>query len=181
MTRITNAQSLYAAQLHQVEAKASSRSPAPAGRQVQSADRLALSVEAANRHMQASLLTETGKEVQALFDKYGVELPSADGTDWSADATAQRIFDFASSFLELHKSQNPELDEAEAIDTYETIIRGAVDKGVGEALEMLASGGFLEQSEALARETQGLIHQKFDAFFADLRARLAAEAVVEDS
>ena len=103
--------------------------------------------------MQTSLLGETGKKVQALFDKHGVELPSTEGIDWSADATAQRIFDFASSFVELHKQQNPDMDEAEAIDTYETIIRGAVDKGVGEALEMLEGGGFLEHSVDLARET----------------------------
>jgi hypothetical protein len=179
VTRISNAQSLYAAQIAPTEAKATPRSGVSGSSQARSSDRLALSVDAANQHMQTSLLGETGKKVQALFDKHGVELPSTEGIDWSADATAQRIFDFASSFVELHKQQNPDMDEAEAIDTYETIIRGAVDKGVGEALEMLEGGGFLEHSVDLARETQSLVHEKFDAFFAELRANLAEQNAVD--
>lgn len=174
MTRINSVQSLYIAQTPAVDAAASGRRAQSGTSRTGGTDRFELSVEAANQHMQTSILGKTADRLQALFDKHGVELPSADGIDWGADATAQRIFDFASSFLELHKQQNPEMDEAEAIDTFETIIRGAVDQGVGEALEMLEGGGFREQSEDLARETQSLVHQKFDTFFEELRAGLLA-------
>lgn len=177
MTRISSAQSLYAAQVLQTEKAA----PAPrAGAStkgelaIRRTDKLELSVDAANRYMQEALLTETGQKIQSLFEHYGVELPAANGTDWSADATAQRIFDFASPFLELYRLQNPELAEAEAIDSFETIIRGAVDKGVGEALDMLETGGLREQSQDLAHETQRLIHQKFDVFFAEARSILSS-------
>ncbi|SQH78116.1 conserved protein of unknown function [Shewanella benthica] len=65
---------------------------------------------------------------QRIYDK---------GVDTSAEATAERIVSFATQFFSLHQGQNSNMEFDEQLDSFMEIIGGAIDKGFGEAREIL--------------------------------------------
>lgn len=132
-------------------------------------DSVTLSPEVMNTRAQQALETEVGQKISAAFKEAGVDLDQAMGMDWSVDATAQRIADFATGFFQTYKDQHPELSEEEASEGFETLMRGAIDKGAGQALEILQ--GMSVDSEITTRATDTItkVHSLLDDFFAKTR------------
>lgn len=88
-----------------------------------------------------------------------------DPLDTSAEATANRIADFALGFFEQFVENHPELGDDEARQAFVDLIGGAVQQGVDEAL------GILEALSSLTPEVGSkvdsivdLVQQRFDAF-----------------
>lgn len=59
--------------------------------------------------------------------------------DMSAEATASRIFDFATGFFDTYRSNHPELDENEAKKQFVDLVGGAVQQGIHEARDILSA------------------------------------------
>ncbi|BAJ00746.1 DUF5610 domain-containing protein [Shewanella violacea] len=66
------------------------------------------------------------------------------GVDTSPEATAERIVSFATQFFSLHQGQNSNMEFDEQLDSFMEIIGGAIDKGFGEAREILDNLKVLE-------------------------------------
>ena len=121
------------------------------------------------RITQDLLLSEVGKKLEAMFSEHGIELSDYKEVDMSADATAQRIFDFSTGMIEIYRQQNPDLSEEELVDQFEETIRGAVKQGYEEAVEILEGMGIWGVAQDNAEQTMSLLDEKFDEFFAELR------------
>ena len=132
-------------------------------------DAASVSTDAQLRLAQDLVVGKTQAQIEALFADVGVDVRQGVGQDWSAEATAQRIFDVATSFYELFAEQNGDLDGESVITAYEDEIRGAIEKGFADAMEILE--GMQVPSEVLdtANDTMTLLSERLDKFFADLR------------
>jgi hypothetical protein len=135
------------------------------------ADQLKLSPEAMLKYGQSRLESHVRDKLKEQFAAAGVDLDAAQGQDWSPDATAHRIFDFASGLLGAYRKQHPELSETDAVNKFETLIRGAVDKGYGQAMDVLNGMGASDEVVGTAKTTIDNVHTLFDDFFAGLRAQ----------
>lgn len=135
-----------------------------------------LSPEATAAITQHMLETEVGKKIAAAFDAAGVDLSQAAGKDWSVDATAQRIVDFSTGLFGTFRDQHADLSDEEALDLFEETLRGAVDKGYGEALEVLQGMQVSDDVLDRAEQTIGRVHTLFDDFFKAQREALAQSA-----
>lgn len=135
------------------------------------ADKIKLSPEATLKSAQARLEAHVRDELKQKFAAAGIDLDAAQGQDWSPDATAQRIFNFASGMIGAYRNQHPELSETAVVDKFETLMRGAVDKGYGQALEVLRGFGASDEVLGTAKATIDKVHTLFDDFFAGLRGQ----------
>jgi len=136
-------------------------------------DKATVSTDAQMRLAQDLVVGRSQAEIEKLFADIGVDVDESPGTDWSAEATAQRIFDFATAFYQKFADDNPDLDEGSKITAYEDEIRGAIERGFSEAIEILE--GMQVPGEVLdtANETMTLLSEKLDRFFGDLRGESA--------
>lgn len=128
-------------------------------------DTVSINPEAGLYLSQEVLETEIGKKVSELFEKAGVKLSDAVGIDFSPKATATRIFDFSTGMLGIWRAQNPNLSEEELMDSFEKTIRGAVDDGYSQAMNILEGMGLADAARGTAEETMSLLDQMFDHFF----------------
>lgn len=84
---------------------------------------------------------------------------------WSSENTADRIITFATSYYETFKKQNPRLSEEEVMEKYMNLISPALQKGMGEAVEVLEGfGAFNGHIKDTVEETQRLVFEKLEAF-----------------
>ena len=106
-------------------------------------------------------------KLQEVVANAQAELGIEPGTsiDTSAEATANRIADFALGFFDQFLENNPELDENEARQAFIDLVGGAVQQGVDEALAIL------ESLQSLTPEVGDkvdsildLVNQRFEAF-----------------
>jgi len=129
-----------------------------------------------NRVLQDSL----EDRLNSALETAGVEMSAgellASGMDFSPEATATRIVDFATSFYSAYQ-MNHESDEGGAkLEGFVTLIKGAVEEGFAGARELL--GGFSEMSKEVEDdidETFDLTMKGIDAF-ADEQRQLEAQA-----
>jgi hypothetical protein len=154
-------------------------STTPAVAQPKTRDLVKLSPEATLKYGQARLEEHVRTKLKEQFAAAGIDLDAAAGQDWSPDATAQRIFGFASGLLGAYRAQNPKLSESEVLTKFEGLMRGAVDTGYGQALEVLNGMGASDEILSTAQTTIDKVHSLFDGFFADLRSQLEAPAKAE--
>lgn len=131
-----------------------------------------ISGEVQAKQLQDALLSEIGKKIDAVLGDAGVDLRDAAGMDWSAEATADRIFNFAAASFETFAERHDELTPEEQLDQFESLIRGAVDSGAQDAMAILVSAGYEDETRPLAERTMELVHEKFDDFFEDRRSKL---------
>jgi len=150
------------------------------GARTERRDRIKLSNEATQQYGLSQLQEHILGKIKSQMEAAGVDFDAAATLDWSPDATAQRIFGFASGLLGVFRDQNPELSEAELIDKFESTVRGGVDDGYGQAIEILQGLSVGEEVLNTAQTTIEKVHGLFDNFFAELRAQLAppTDAVV---
>ncbi len=135
-------------------------------------DEVKISQSAQVRVVQETLQAEMKKEIQSALEELDLEFESAMDMKWSPESTAQRIFDFATSFFDIWFKQNPELSEGEAVNGFENLVRGATDKGFGEAMGTLSSYSVGDEVLKTANETKEVLDQKFDVFFNQMREDL---------
>ena len=116
--------------------------------------------------IEGALKKELGDEdfsLQKLIDKTsGIE---GQEDYWSSENTAERIMIGATSYFETFKKQNPNLSEEELVEKYTNLIKPALEKGMGEAIEILKGfGAFEGHIKDTVEETQRLVFEKLDAF-----------------
>lgn len=155
-------------------ARAASRGSAPV-------DTATLSAEAVLRITNEALESEFGAKISASFEEHGIDLSRYTGMDWSPEATAKRIFDFASGMLEVWRGQNPKMDESALIDSFEETIRGAVDEGYQSAVGVLEGMGAGDETLDVSRRTMSELSRLFDDFFAKLRGGDEKDATADAS
>lgn len=97
--------------------------------------------------------------------------------DVTPEATADRIVSGATAFFDLYARQNPELEGEELLDSFMETIRGGVDKGYGEAVDILEGlGAFdVEGVKASVEETKRLVDEKLAAYETHMRKELGID------
>lgn len=91
--------------------------------------------------------------------------PYLDALDYSPEATAERIASFATGFFDVHKSRNEDLSEEDALSSYMDIIKEAIDKGFGEARDILDSINVLKGDiKDNVDKTYDLVQEKLELF-----------------
>ena len=85
--------------------------------------------------------------------------------EFTPEATAERIVQFATSFYASYSEEHPELTEQERIEGFMDLISGAVDQGFGEARDILEGLKVLEgEVEEGVDKTYDLVQQGLQAF-----------------
>ena len=116
--------------------------------------------------IEGALKEELGDEnfsLQNLIDKTSGIKGQEDY--WSSEKTADRIVAGATSYFISFKEQNPRLTNEEAVDKYMNLVTPALEKGMGEAVEILKGFGAFEGNVKETVElTQQLVFEKMNAF-----------------
>lgn len=96
------------------------------------------------------------------------------GVDYSPEATARRIVDFATGFLDRFAESRGGLDE-EVLDEFMDLIEGAIDEGFAQAREILegiAGGDLPADVNGTIGRTRDLVDEYLEAFRARTLERL---------
>ena len=140
---------------------------------------LTLSKPAQIKVTEDMLKTAIGKRLGPDLDKLKNKVAQQDGHDgngtheFSPDAVAGRIFDFASGLFDTYRRQNSQLNDGEAIDGFESLIRGAVQKGYDDARATLdATAPLTDDVRASIEDTMNRLKARFDPYFAELRDKV---------
>ncbi len=120
------------------------------------------------------LRAQLDDRVRTLFEEQGIDYPEQQQIDQSPAAVSKRIVDFSTDFYGIFLAQNSQLTEAQALDSFETTIRSAVDSGYVDAMELLEGIGVPGSILDVSRETKSLVEERFDEFFAQKREALLA-------
>lgn len=120
------------------------------------------------------MLEKVNENIAAQFGATGVTdadiLPS---TDTSPQGTAGAIFDFAISFYDAYKEQHAGEDEAEVLDNFMSAIRGAIDDGFAEALDILSGmTGFDDEISTGIDDTYNYLQEMLDDFYEEQQEQI---------
>ncbi len=110
--------------------------------------------------------------VRTLFEEQGIDYSEQQQIDQSPAAVSKRIVDFSTDFYGIFLAQNSQLTEEQALDSFETTIRSAVDSGYVDAMDLLEGIGVPGAILDVSRETKSLVEERFDEFFAQKREAL---------
>ena len=116
---------------------------------------------------QRIVLERAFEKLRAVVDDARAELGIPEGAvvDTSAEATAQRIVEFALSKFEYYQENHPELGEDEARAQFAEFIGGAILQGIQEASDILIALNALNPDSELKIDTIGsIIQERLDAF-----------------
>ena len=98
-----------------------------------------------------------------ILGEEGLEAVEPD--DYTPEAVAERIVQFSTAFFESYKRQHPGMSEAEALDNFMEIIKGAIETGISEAKEILEGQNIMEGNvEVDIEKTYQLIKEGLDRF-----------------
>ena len=148
------------------EASGSSKTASQSG-----LDTIELSSGVSIEQIQSFLQTEIGKKIDAMMAGAGIDFSQAAGMDWSPEATSTRIFDMATGLFGIWRDQHPDMTEDELVDSFEKVIRTSVDQGANEAIALIDTAGFDEETKDISQKTISLLHEKLDTHFDDLRGQ----------
>ena len=85
--------------------------------------------------------------------------------EFTPEATAERIVQFATGFYAAYSEQHPEMTEEERVESFMDLISGAVEQGFGEAKDILEGlkvyDGAVKEG---AEKTYDLVKQGLEAF-----------------
>ena len=128
----------------------------------------------ANRVLSDSL----NDKLNSMFQEAGmdttVESLLESGTDFSPEATANRIVEFATGFYGQYQANNAEMSEKEQLEGFSTMIKGAIEEGFAGAQEMLEGLGEIDSDvQAGIDETFDLAMKGIDDFVAQRTEQLA--------
>lgn len=84
---------------------------------------------------------------------------------WSSEKTSDRIITGATSYFETFKAKNASLSNEEVVDKYMNLITPALEKGMGEAVDILKGFNAFEGGvKDTVEMTQSLVLEKLAAF-----------------
>ena len=110
----------------------------------------------ANRVLNDSL----NDKLNAMFQEAGMDTTVdsllQSGVDFSPEATANRIVEFATGFFGQYQANNEGAEEGEQVEGFVAMIKGAVEEGFAGAQEMLEGLGEIDP------DVQGGIDKTFD-------------------
>lgn len=110
----------------------------------------------ANRVLNDSL----NDKLNAMFQEAGMDTTVdsllQSGVDFSPEATANRIVEFATGFFGQYQANNEGTGEGEQVEGFVAMIKGAVEEGFAGAQEMLEGLGEIDP------DVQGGIDKTFD-------------------
>ena len=110
----------------------------------------------ANRVLNDSL----NDKLNAMFQEAGMDTTVdsllQSGVDFSPEATANRIVEFATGFFGQYQANNEGTEEGEQVEGFVAMIKGAVEEGFAGAQEMLEGLGEIDP------DVQGGIDKTFD-------------------
>lgn len=113
-----------------------------------------------NSELNQKELTEINKK---LLEKGNVEGASTqDKSYFNAENTAERIYNFATSFYETYLSTSGKTDSEESRKEYKEIIGEAIDDGFEQALSIL--GDLPDEVASEVQNTRDIIFKKLDSF-----------------
>ena len=132
-----------------------------------------------------SVLQDTvEKRLQEALTNAGIEVSTEEILnqlgDTSPQATAERIVEIATGFLEQHRLSHPDLESARQLEEFVSLVKGAVETGFEEAGAMLSQLGQIPGAVQTDIDmTLGLVMQGVDDLATDTLAAIdsAAEAV----
>ncbi|NMP30112.1 DUF5610 domain-containing protein [Thalassotalea sp. M1531] len=108
---------------------------------------LSQSSEAADNSQKLLLktaITEINEHLAPYLGENAAEKAYESDLDFSPKATAKRIVDGSTAFFASFKENNPDLDEEQALEKFNDIINGGIEKGFADARGILESLKVLE-------------------------------------
>jgi len=131
---------------------------------IASQERLSFSVKDNGlRLIYKNALDRLNERLSPLLGDGGLEAVEPD--DYTPEAVAERIVQLSTGFFESYKRQNPNLSEEEALDNFMGIIKGAIDRGINEAKDILEGLNVMEGGiETDIEKTYQLITEGLDRF-----------------
>ncbi len=158
------------------------KAPAQKAREASLATSFDLRNGVTKEFLQSALTTQIGKNVESMLGKNGLSLYDAVGSDWSAEATSDRIVAGTTALLGVFARQNPELSDTELLDRFESTIRAGIDRGYREALGILeAVSTFSPEVRELGQKTISMTQDKLTSWFAEQRDNLTKAAAAPTS
>lgn len=121
-----------------------------------------------------SAITSINEALQADFGDDAVQ--NAASQDNSAEATAQRIVSLSTGFFDAFKKQNPGMDNDAALEKFMGTITGGMEKGFGEARDILKGLNVLQGDIASNIDKTYELVQKGYADFVAAHSSKRAEA-----
>jgi len=105
------------------------------------------------------------KELAPSMGENAIQTAYDNGVDISPEATADRIVSFATQFFSVHQQQNSNMSLDEQLDSFMSIIGGAIDNGFKEARDILSGLKVLQGDIADGVDkTYGLVQEGLQAF-----------------
>lgn len=105
------------------------------------------------------------KELAPSMGENAIQTAYDNGVDTSPEATADRIVSFATQFFSVHQQQNSNMSLDEQLDSFMSIIGGAIDNGFKEARDILSGLKVLQGDIADGVDkTYGLVQEGLQAF-----------------
>lgn len=129
---------------------------------------LDVSISAGSDSQQLLFRNAIDKLNEALGPEFGPDaIQAAASQDNSPAGTAGRIVALSTGMFDAYAAQHPDLEPAEQAKRFAELIRGGVDKGFGEARDILSGLKVLEGDIASnIDKTYELVQQGIDAFLA---------------
>ena len=112
----------------------------------------------------SSSSTLSSSDFSAAMPTMGAD--SVSPTDFSSEATAERIFTFSISLFAVYQSQNPDDSMEAALADFEQLVRDAIDEGFGEARSIMEGlDGLDEQIDEFIEQTYAILDRLLEEFF----------------
>lgn len=131
-------------------------------------------------------LTVAGRKIiDSLNELLKEQLPggiqSLQPADVTPEATADRIVSAVTAMFSSFREQHAEMSDEEALNRFMELARGGVEKGYGDAFEILEGLGAFEYEgvQEGVEQTKKLIDQKLADFEKTAREALGIDAAVE--
>lgn len=116
-------------------------------------------------------LTVVGDEILKKLEEILAEdlpegLSSLRPEDYTPEKTAERIVQGVTALLPVFAAQNPDMEEEELMEAFMNTVKGGIEEGLGEAMDILEAVGALEVEgirEGI-EQTMQLVDEKLNAF-----------------
>ena len=129
---------------------------------------LEVSLSAGNRSMEVlyrAAIENINAELQPTMGEEAIQTAYDTGLDVSPEATADRIVSMSTAFFGSYSKQHPEMSQDEALESFVSVISGGIDKGFGEARDILDGLNVLEGDIAEnIDKTYDLVQEGLKAF-----------------
>lgn len=133
---------------------------------------LSISVKSDNKSMTLlyrsltdSISGKMAEDTAAAKETAATGEPKYQDEDTSPKATAERIVAFATRFYEAYQKNHPELQGEDALNGFLDLMKGAIDKGFGDARKMLDGMQQLQGKVATdIDDTYGLVQSGLEDF-----------------